>query len=162
MKPSKLTKSQVKTLGILQSIGGWVNSWQIQKDGGSCASLPRLIELEMVAKTEIMYKTFWRSITDADLSIAFDYAKINPFHAHLESLNPPSCRYVTGAQVLVSQATTMGEVNGHTAIDILMEAINYIIKQETCGQPLDEAAANSKVEPLVGLLREGIFQAVTH
>lgn len=159
---TKMTKSQEKTLYVLQQIGDWANHWQITQNGGSCASLPRLVELGLVQQFGDMGHQSWRSITDTDRAIEFDYAKINPYHRHIESLSDGSCRFVTGAQTLVSLATTMGEVNGHTAQDILMEAINYIIKQEVCGQPLEKDQAEAKAAPLVELLQEGCFPGVTH
>ena len=39
-----MTPSQEKTLAVLVDVGGWTCAKQIKEHGGSCASLPVLVE----------------------------------------------------------------------------------------------------------------------
>jgi hypothetical protein len=160
----KLTKSQNKTLDVIASCGGWVTNSQLRRGGAWAASCQKLVELGLIEERGGGNEGFkeWKAMTKTDREIKLDYAKINPWHQHLESLNENSCRFVTGAQVLASLAMTIGEKNDCSSMDMLMEAINYIVKQDTCGQPLSEMQANEKMACLIEILQEGCIVVQKH
>ena len=84
----------------------------------------------------------------------------NPWHRDIAMLSEKSSEFVAGVMCTIATAESMGEQSDCDAIDMLMEAINFLLKQENQGAPLSPVEALEALEPLISLLEEGVISDV--
>lgn len=87
-----------------------------------------------------------------------NYEEINPWHKAVEQVSGESCQFVTRVQLLIVHAEQLAKIEGENPIDLIFEAVNYLVKQETKGAPLEFDAAIKRIEPLLEGLQEGVVE----
>lgn len=89
-----------------------------------------------------------------------DAENCNSWHWHVAMQSKQSGEFVAGAMCTAATAESMGEQSDCDAIDMLMEAINFILKQENQGVPMTRDEALEALEPLISLLEEGVISDI--
>ena len=84
----------------------------------------------------------------------------NQWHRDIAIQSKHSKEFVAGAMCTAATAESMAEQSDCNAIDMLMEAINFLLKQENQGVPLSPDEALEALEPLISLLEEGVMSDV--
>lgn len=84
----------------------------------------------------------------------------NAWHYAIAMQSEESAHFVAAVMCTVATADSMGQENDCTSIDMLMEALNFEIKEESGSVAMSREEAIERLEPLISLLEEGVLDDI--